>query len=98
MFITKFEYYSTIRWTADERDEPGHQATRSAVILRYIKEGLCEEFRMHLDRHPEIKTFIDIDNEIIRWSRDTVKGRKFTKSCDRVEAKHQRPVFSTEPQ
>jgi hypothetical protein len=93
MFITKFEYYSTIRWTADERDEPGHQATRSAVILRYIKEGLCEEFRMQLDRHPEIKTFIDIDNEIIRWSRDTVEGRKFTKSCDRVEARHTASSF-----
>ena len=37
---------------------------------------------MHLDRHPEIVTFIEIDDEIIRWSRDTVEGRKFTNSCD----------------
>ena len=56
--------------------------------LRYIREGLCEEFRMHLDRHPEIVTFIEIDDEIIRWSRDTVEGRKITNSCDKVEAKH----------
>jgi hypothetical protein len=48
---------------------------------------------MHLDRHPDIKTFIDIDNEIIRWSRDTVEGRKFTKSCDRVEARHTASSF-----
>ena len=82
MFITKFEYYSTIRWTATERELQGHLDIRNAVALRYIKEGLCEEFRMHLDRHPDIVTFIQIDDEIIRWSRDTVEGRKFTNSCD----------------
>jgi hypothetical protein len=41
----------------------------------------------------EIKTLMEIDNEITRWSRDTVEGRKFTKSCDRVEAKHTASSF-----
>ena len=31
---------------------------------------------------------MQIDDEITRWSRDSVEGRKFTKSCDKVEAKH----------
>ena len=93
VFITKFEYYSTIQWTATERALQGHLDIRNAVALRYIREGLCEEFRMHLDRHPEIVTFIEIDDEIIRWSRDTVEGRKITNSCDKVEAKHTASSF-----
>jgi hypothetical protein len=63
------------------------------MIQRYIREGLCEEFRVHLDRHTEIKTLMEIDNEITRWSRDTAEGRKFTRSCDRVEAKHTASSF-----
>ena len=69
MFISKFAYYATIQLTDDEQEEPGHIATRNAIIQRYVREGLCEEFRVHLDRHPEIKTFMEIDNEIILWSR-----------------------------
>ena len=88
LFVTKFEYYITIRWTAAERAAPGFLATSNAIHLQYIRDGLCEEFRMHLDRHPGIITQQQVDDEIQRWSRETVEGRKFYKNCDKAEATH----------
>ena len=88
LFITKFEYYATIQWTAEEREAEGHLELRNAVKLRYIREGPCKEFRAHLDNNQNIQTLIQIDNKIIRWSRDTVDWRKFTNACDKIEAKH----------
>ena len=88
LFITKFEYYITIRWTAAERTAPEFLVAASAIRLQYIKTGLCEEFRMHLDRHPDIITQQQVDDEIQRWSRETVEGRKFYNNCDKAEAKY----------
>ena len=41
VFMTKFEYYITVRWTAAERDAPNFRHNANAIRLQYIREGLC---------------------------------------------------------
>ena len=77
--VLAFEKYSTMRWTHDELD--ANAAVRIDELFCYAKDGLCEEFRLHLDYQAGITTFDQLDMEIIRWQRDTVIGREFTKSC-----------------
>ena len=86
LFVTKFEYYITVRWSAAERLAPGFRANTDAIRLQYIRDGLCKEFRKHLDANPDIVTQQQVDDEIQRWSRETVDGREFTKSCDKIES------------
>ena len=88
LFVTKFEYYITVRWSAAERMAPGFRANSNAIRLKYIRDGLCKEFRKHLDANPNIATQQQVDDEIQRWSRETVEGREFFKSCDKTEATH----------
>ena len=63
VFMTKFEYYITVRWTAAKRDAPYFRHNANAIRLQYIREGLCREFKKHLDAHPNIVTQQQIDDE-----------------------------------
>ena len=64
LFVTKFEYYITVRWSAAKRMAPGFRANSDAIRLQYVRDGLCKEFRKHLDANPNIITQQQIDNEI----------------------------------
>ena len=88
LFMTKFEYYITVRWSAAERMAPGFRTNVDQIRLQYIRDGLCKEFRKHLDANLNIITQQQVDDEIQRWSRETVEGREFFKACDKTEATH----------
>lgn len=87
-FMVKFEYYITVRWTAAERDTPNFRENANTIRLQYIKEGLCREFKKHLDHNPQITTHQQVDDEAQRWARETIEGREFTKNCNKSEASH----------
>ena len=87
-FMVKFEYYITVRWTAAERDTPNFRENANTIRLQYIKEGLCREFKKHLDHNPQITTHQQVDDEAQRWARETIKGREFTKNCNKSEASY----------
>lgn len=57
------------------------------------QEQFARRILSSLDRHPDIQTLQQIDNEILRWSRDIVVGRKFTKASGELEAKHTASSF-----
>ena len=86
--MIKFEYYITVRWTAAEREAPNFRNNANAIRLQYIREGLCREFKKHLDANPNIATQQQIDDEAQRWARETIDGREFTKNCKKSEATH----------
>ena len=86
MFVTKFKYYITVRWTAAERDAPNFRANADSIHLQYIRDGLCREFRKHLDSKPNITTQQQIDDEAQRWARETIDGREFTKNCKKIRS------------
>ena len=86
VFMTKFEYYITVRWTAAERDAPNFRQNANAIRLQYIREGLCREFKKHLDANPNVITQQQIDDEAQRWARETIDGREFTRNCKKSEA------------
>ena len=86
VFMTKFEYYITIRWTAAERDAPNFRQNANAIRLQYIREGLCREFKKHLDANPNVITHQQTDDEAQRWARETIDGREFTRNCKKSEA------------
>ena len=86
--MIKFEYYITVRWTAAEREAPNFRNNANAIRLQYIREGLCREFKKHLDANPNIVTQQQIDDEAQRWARETIDGREFTKNCKKSEATH----------
>ena len=54
----------------------------------YNTEGLCREFKKHLDANPNIVAQQQIDDEAQRWARETIDGREFTKNCKKSEATH----------
>ena len=83
--MTKFEYYITVRWTAAERDAPNFRQNANAIRLQYIREGLCREFKKHLDANPNVATQQQIDDEAQRWARETIDGREFTRNCKKSE-------------
>jgi hypothetical protein len=87
-FMIKFEYYITVRWTAAEREAPNFRDNANAIRLQYIREGLCREFKKHLDSNPNIATQQQVDDEAQRWARETIEGREFTKNCKKSEATH----------
>ena len=87
-FMVKFEYYITVRWTAAERETPNFRDNVNTIRLQYIKEGLCREFKKHLDSNPQVVTHQQVDDEAQRWARETIEGREFTKNCNRSEASH----------
>ena len=87
-FVIKFEYYVTVRWTAAEREALNFRAKANAIRLQYIKEGLCREFKKHLDSNPNIATQQQVDDEAQHWARETIEGREFTKNCNKSEATH----------
>ena len=88
VFMVKFEHYVTLRWTADERDAPNFRETVNTVRLQYIREGLCREFKKHLDSNPQVITLQQVDDEIQRWARETIEGQEFTRNCNRSKAHH----------
>ena len=88
VFVTKFEYYITIRWSTTERMVHGFRTNVDRIKLQHIRDGLCKEFREHLDNNLNIVTQQQVDDEIQRWSRETIEGRKFFKSCYRPETTH----------
>ena len=63
VFMIKFEYYITVRWTAAEREAPNFRNNANAIRLQYIREGLCREFKKHLDANPNIVTQQQIDDK-----------------------------------
>merc|ERR1711956_115652 len=69
LFMTKFEYYITVRWSATERMAPGFRTNVDQIRLQYIRDGLCKEFRKHLDANLNIITQQQVDDEIQRWTR-----------------------------
>jgi hypothetical protein len=87
-FVTKFEYYTTVRWTAADREAPNFRVNANAIRLQYIRDGLCREFKKHLDANPNIVTQQQTDDEAQRWARETIDGREFTKNCKKSEASH----------
>ena len=87
-FMVKFEYYITVRWTAAERETPNFRENVNTIRLQYIKEGLCREFKKHLDSNPQIVTHQQVDDEAQRWARETIEGREFTKNCNKSEASY----------
>ena len=87
-FMVKFEYYITVRWTAAERETPNFRDNVNTIRLQYIKEGLCREFKKHLDSNPQIVTHQQVDDEAQRWARETIEGREFTKNCTKSEASY----------
>ena len=46
VFMIKFEYYTTIRWTAANREAPNFRHNANAIRLQYIRDGLCREFKI----------------------------------------------------
>ena len=87
-FMIKFEYYITVRWTAAEREAPNFRENANAIRLQYIREGLCREFKKHLDSNPNLATQQQIDDEAQRWARETIEEREFTKTCKKSDATH----------
>ena len=87
VFMVRFEHYITLRWTADERDAPNFREIVNTVRLQYIREGLCREFKKHLDSNPQVVTLQQVDDEIQRWARETIEGQEFTKNCSRPHGK-----------
>merc|ERR1711935_495821 len=84
IFVTKFEYYITIRWSTTERMVHGFRTNVDRIKLQHIRDGLCREFREHLDNNLNIVTQQQVDDEIQRWSRETIEGKKISKSCERT--------------
>ena len=44
LFVTKFKYYVTVRWTAAELVALGFLAAGNTISLQFIRTRLCEEF------------------------------------------------------
>ena len=88
VFMVRFEHYITRRWTIDEREAPNFRETVNTVRLQYIREGLCREFKKHLDSNPQIVTLQQVDDEIQRWARETIEGQEFTRNCNAPRANH----------
>merc|ERR1712129_551457 len=88
LFVTKFEHYITIRWSTTERMAHGFRTNVDRIKVQYIRDGLCKEFREHLDNNLNIVTQQQVDDEIQRWSRETIEGENFFKSCNRPETTH----------
>ena len=82
-FMIKFEYYITVPWTAAERETPNFRDNANTIRFQYIREGLCREFKKHLDSNPHIATQQQVDDEAQRWARETIEGREFTKNCNK---------------
>ena len=80
VFMVKFEHYITLRWTVDEREAPNFRENINTTRLQYIREGLCREFKKHLDSNPQIVTLQQVDDEVQRWARETIEGQEFTRN------------------
>ena len=72
--MIKFEYYTTVRWTAADREAQNFRINANAIRLQYIRDGLCREFKKHLDANSNIVTQQQIDDEAQRWARETIDG------------------------
>ena len=88
VFMVKFEHYITLRCTVDEREAPNFRENANTIRLQYIREGLCREFKKHLDSIPQVITLQQVDDEIQRWARETIEGRDFTGNCNKSKAHH----------
>ena len=88
VFMVKFEHYVTLRWTVDESDAPNFRENVNTIRLQYIREGLCREFKKHLDSNPQVVTLQQVDDEIQRWARETIEGQDFTRNCNKPKAHH----------
>ena len=88
VFMVKFEHYITLRWTIAERDAPNFRENANTISLQYIREGLCREFKKHLDSNPQVIMLQQVDDEVQRWARETIEGQEFTRNCNKSRAHH----------
>ena len=55
VFMIKFEYYITVRWTAAKREAPNFRNNANTIRLQYIREGLCRETCIWTPKPPKMR-------------------------------------------